>query len=298
MRILVTGANGQLGSRLVRVLSAAGHRVLAYDQAQCNIATPNAVEHLIHAAPQLIVHCAAYTNVDGCARDPGLAYQVNTLGTQYVALACQALGAPLVYISTNEVFPGDAAGAYYEYDPVRPINAYGRSKWGGEQVVRALLPQHYICRVAWLYGGPRSFVTTVQRLARDKGELRMVADEVGSPTFAADVAQAVAQLITLPFYGTYHLVNAGQASRFEFARAILELTGQQHVPLYPITLADFRRDSTPPPFTPLVNQAAATLGITLRPWPEALAAYLNDGDNAFESPVALAPSQTNDTGRM
>jgi dTDP-4-dehydrorhamnose reductase len=283
VQILVTGGKGQLGYYLVACLTAAGHRVVAPSSQELNIGEPGCVAQLVAAAPQLVIHSAAYTNVDGCARDPRLAQRVNTLGTQYVALACQALGVPLVYISTNEVFAGDAQQPYFEYDTAQPINAYGRSKWGGEQVVRALVPRHYICRVAWLYGGPRSFVRTVLRLAEQQSELRMVADEVGSPTYAADAADAITQLIARPFYGTYHIVNAGQTSRYAFAEAVLAHTGQQQVRLQPITLAEFVRDSSPPPFTPLVNNAAAALGIALRPWDEALAAYLADARAATPS---------------
>jgi dTDP-4-dehydrorhamnose reductase len=221
-----------------------------------------------------VVHPAAYTNVDGCARDPELAYRVNGLGTQYVALACRQLGAPLVYISTNEVFDGSGGAPYFEYDRAEPINAYGRSKWAGEQALRELLDRYYIARVAWLFGGERNFVRTVLRLAAERGRLSMVADEIGSPTYAPDVAEAVAQLIQKQFYGTYHLVNEGSCSRYEFAEAILRHAGRDDVELRPMALADFKRDSLVPPHTPLRNVAAAALGIRLRPWQDALAEYV------------------------
>ncbi len=129
-------------------------------------------------------------------------------------------------------------------------------------------------RVAWLYGGERSFVRTVLRLASERDELSIVADEIGSPTFAPDVAAAVARLIATPFYGTYHLVNEGACSRFELAAAILRLAGRGRVALRPLKLADYRRDSVVPPYTPLRNIAAAALGIQLRPWQDALAEYV------------------------
>lgn len=262
-----------MGHELVRALGQAGHQVLAPSSAACDLSRPACVAQLVAAAPEAIVHAAAYTNVDGCARDPELAHRVNALGTSYVALACRELDVPLAYISTNEVFDGQGRRPYLEYDPTGPINAYGQSKWGGEQAVRSLVPRHYICRVAWLYGGPRSFVRTVLRLAAEHGQLRMVADEEGSPTYAADAADAVAALLAQPYYGTYHIVNEGQASRYAFAEAVLALSGRA-VPLTPMALADFVRDSTPPRYTPLRNQAATALGIVLRPWEAALAAYL------------------------
>lgn len=274
MRVAITGANGQLGQALHAALEPE-HEVIAFGHADLELSRPDCVERLVATAADLIIHPAAYTDVDGCARDPERAYRVNGLGTHYVALACQQLDAPLVYVSTNEVFDGTARQPYVEYDPPAPINAYGRSKWAGEQAVREVLRRFYIVRVAWLFGGARNFVRTVLRLAAERRTIAMVEDEIGSPTYAPDAAQAIAQLIRLPFYGTYHLVNEGACSRFEFAAAILQLTGNDRVQLEPIRLADYRRDSTVPPYTPLRNVAAANLGIRLRPWQEALAAYLH-----------------------
>jgi dTDP-4-dehydrorhamnose reductase len=232
------------------------------------------VGQLVATGAELVIHPAAYTNVDGCARDPELAYRVNGLGTQYVALACRQLDAPLVYVSTNEVFDGRATEPYVEYDMAAPVNAYGRSKWAGECAVRELLSRFYIVRVAWLFGGERNFVRTVLRLAAEHDSLAMVADEVGSPTYAPDVAEALAKLIRQPFYGTYHLVNEGACSRLAFAGEILRQAGRTDVELRPIKLAEYRRDSVVPPYTPLRNLAATALGARLRPWQEALAEYL------------------------
>jgi dTDP-4-dehydrorhamnose reductase len=276
MRIAITGANGQLGQALQHRLGQA-HQIVALGHSDIELGRPDCVEQLAATGAELVIHPAAYTNVDGCARDPELAYRVNGLGTQYVALACRRLGAPLVYISTNEVFDGAAAAPYVEYDQAAPINPYGRSKWAGEQAVRELLDRFYIARVAWLFGGERNFVRTVMRASVERHSLAMVADEIGSPTYAPDVAEAVARLIATPFYGTYHLVNAGACSRLEFAAAILRLAGREHVALQPIGLADYKRDSLVPPYTPLHNIAAAALGIQLRPWQDALAEYLGAG---------------------
>ncbi len=274
MRIAITGARGQLGRALCAALAPA-YELVPLGHEQLELSSPTTVEQIVATGADLVIHAAAYTNVDGCARDPDLAYRVNGLGTRYVALACRRLNAPMVYISTNEVFPGDAGRPYAEYDSPRPVNAYGRSKWAGEQAVRELLDSFYIVRVAWLFGGERNFVRTVLRLAEHPPAtgLRMVEDEVGSPTYAPDVAKAVATLIATDFFGTYHLVNAGACSRYELARAVLRLAGLT-IPVTPMKLADFARDSTPPPYTPLANYAGAAIGLTLRPWEEAVAAYL------------------------
>jgi dTDP-4-dehydrorhamnose reductase len=273
MRIAITGANGQLGIALQETLGRE-HTIVALGHNQLELGHPDCVAQLVATGADLVVHPAAYTNVDGCARDPELAYRVNGLGTQYVALACRELGAPLVYISTNEVFDGAGIAPYFEYDRASPVNAYGRSKWAGEQAVRDLLDRYYIARVAWLFGGERNFVRTVLRLAAERDTLAMVADEIGSPTYAPDVAAAVARLIHKPFYGIYHLVNQGICSRYDFAAAILRHAGRDQVELRPIALADFKRDSMVPPYTPLQNVAAAALGIRLRPWEDALEEYV------------------------
>jgi dTDP-4-dehydrorhamnose reductase len=275
VRIAVTGADGQLGAAFCAAL-APEHQLITLNRSTLELGDPGAVAQIAATRADLVIHPAAYTDVDGCARDPERAYRINALGTKYVALGCRRIGAPLVYISTNEVFPGDSTTPYTEYDAPRPINAYGRSKWAGEQIVRELLPAAFIVRVAWLFGGPRNFVRTVLRLAASPpaGGLRMVADEVGNPTYAPDVAAAVAQLITTDQYGAYHLVNSGHCSRYDFCRAILDRAGYADLPVTPITLAEFARASTPPPHSPLANLAGAALGLQLRPWQTALAAYL------------------------
>jgi len=219
------------------------------------------------------------TNVDGCARDPDAAYRINALGTQNVALACQQVGSVMLYISTNEVFDGAQTEPYLEFDTPHPINTYARSKLAGEIIVRDLLTRFYIVRTAWLYGqGGNHFVRKMIRLADEQGRLCVVIDEVSSPTYAEDVARGIRQLVRTGAFGVYHFVNEGLASRFEFAREILQRSGRGHVPIEPITLADFSRPSTPPPYTPLRNFCGAALGITFRPWQDALAEYLASHD--------------------
>jgi dTDP-4-dehydrorhamnose reductase len=273
MRIALTGANGQLGKALVAALGAE-HTIIELGHQTLELGSPEAVDQIVSTQADLVIHPAAYTNVDGCARDPQLAYRINCLGTRYVALACRQLGAPLVHISTNEVFSGNSNRPYYEYDQTGPINAYGWSKACGEQAVRELLDNFYIVRVAWLFGGERNFVRTVLRLANERDSLSMVNDEIGNPTYCPDVAEAIGKLIQQPAYGTYHFVNSGYCSRYDFAKEILRQAGREDFDLKPITLADFKRDSTPPPFSPLVNESGSAIGLGLRPWQEALSAFL------------------------
>lgn len=276
MRIFITGNRGQLGRALNAAL--AEETVTGCDLPEVDITDRAAIRAAIAAfRPDVVIHAAAWTDVDGCARDPERAYQVNALGTQNVALACAEAGAVLVYISTNEVFDGTATEPYREWDPIHPINPYGRSKAAGEWLVSHLLTRFYIVRTAWLYApGGRNFPHRIIQLADERGVLRVVVDEVSNPTYAPDLAAGLAALIRTDAYGVYHLTNSGYCSRYEFARAILRLTGREHIPVEPIPLDQFRRDSTPPRFAPLANTAAAALGITLRPWEDALAEFLGD----------------------
>jgi dTDP-4-dehydrorhamnose reductase len=274
MRIYITGSRGQLGRALHK--SLAGHDLFSGDRPDVDITDLSAIRSQIgRARPDLVIHCAAMTDVDGCARDPDAAYRVNALGARNVALACQDVNCPMLAVSTNEVFDGRADRPYLEFDPTGPINPYARSKHAGEMFVRDLLTRFYVVRTAWLFGyGGSNFVTKIVRRAQTDGRLRVVTDEIGSPTFALDLAQAIAQLIETGAYGVYHFVNDGVCSRFEFAQKILEHAGLAHIPVEPMTLADLSRPSTPPPYTPLRNFCGAQIGIRLRPWQDALAEYM------------------------
>lgn len=273
MRIVITGANGQLGQALQQVLT--GHQVIPTDIPDFDITAPTIVEQLAGFRPDLIIHCAAMTNVDGCARDPDMAFKINAFGTQNVAHACLRCNADMVCVSTNEVFDGLSDHPYTEDAAPNPINPYGSSKRSGEQMAaRYLKDRLYIVRTAWLYGpGGNNFPSKIIAAADKHGELKVVTDEISNPTYTPDLAAAIAQLINTRAYGIYHFTNAGYCSRYNFAREILRLSGREHIPVRPITLAEYPRPSTVPPFTPLANTKGAALGIELRPWQKALEAY-------------------------
>jgi dTDP-4-dehydrorhamnose reductase len=274
MRIFITGCKGQLGRALYAALGE--HRLTGCDLPELDITDRSAIGAAIAAfGPDVVIHAAAWTDVDGCAREPERAYRVNALGTQNVALACAACDAAMVYVSTNEVFDGTATKPYREWDPPHPANPYARSKAAGEWFVRHLLSRFYVARTAWLYAsGGRNFPHRIVQLADERGTLRVVTDEVGNPTYTPDLATAIAALVQTGAYGVYHLTNAGYCSRYDFASEILRVSGREHVPIEPITLDDFQRASTPPRFAPLANIAAAALDIELRPWQEALEEFL------------------------
>jgi dTDP-4-dehydrorhamnose reductase len=305
MRILLAGHRGQLGSMLLPLLTrqrppsageqpshdsspasgkaleeenAPEHTVLGIDLPDHDITDRAAMLDLAGAFhPDLILNAAAMTDVDGCARNPALAYRVNGMGTQNLALAAADVGAEFMQISTNEVFDGHATAPYHEWATRHPINPYGRSKLAGEWYTERLLNRFYIVRTAWLYAVEgRNFPHRIIELADERGALKVVSDEVGNPTYVVDLAQAIARLLATHAYGIYHLVNEGAASRFDFAGALLASSGREGVPVVPITSDAFERVSTPPAYAPLENTAAAALGIRLRPWREAVASFIND----------------------
>jgi dTDP-4-dehydrorhamnose reductase len=273
MRVVITGHNGQLGRQLQRVL--ASHELLGLDLPDDDITDPGVSRAIAAFRPELVLHAAAYTDVDGSEGDPDKAFRVNTVGTQNVALGARRAGAALLYVSTNEVFDGTRRDLYREWDPVNPLSVYARSKAAGEQIVRDLLDRFYIVRVAWLFGpGGVNFVTKILAVAERGGSLRVSADEFGNPTYAPDVAAAIARLVGTEHYGIYHLTNAGFCSRHEFACEIMRLAGRPDLPIAPILSAEWPRPSRPPLHAILVNTNGAALGIALRPWRDALAEYI------------------------
>lgn len=272
MRILITGAGGGVGGALMRRLPEA----IGAAHSQLDITDAQAVMRLItDSAPNVVIHCAALTHVDRCAQAPHEALRVNGFGTQNVALACQKVGAALCYISTNEVFDGERGAPYGEYDPTNPANPYGYSKYVGEQIVRELVPQHYIVRTSWVFAhNGRNFLQRIASLAREGKPLSVVTDEVACPTYAEDLAEALIALVRTERYGTYHLTNQGAVSRYAFARAILDAYGMTDYPITPIVKAQFNRPSRPPTYSALQNTFAALIGITLRDWRAALDAFI------------------------
>ena len=272
LRILITGANGQLGRSLQEVLTT--EELLPLSHADADVTDPTIIEHIAAWQPDVVIHAAAMTDVDGCERNPEAAYRVNALGTRNVAVACQQANAAMVYISTDYVFDGTKGDAYWEFDVPNPLSVYGASKLAGEQIVQQLLSRFWIVRTAWLYRpGHRNFVTTILRLAQQRAELQVVETEVGSPTYAPDLATAIAQLIRRPLYGVYHLVNRGRCSRFEFARRIVELA---RLPTRVVPVERFPRPAQRPAYAPLRNFAGTQIGIELRHWEAALRECLAD----------------------
>ncbi len=273
MRIFITGISGQLGQALQRALSS--HKLIAPQESEADIADPAIVARIVAARPDVVVHAAAYTDVDGAEARPDRAFAVNALGSRHVAQGVADARARLIAVSTDYVYDGTKIGPYREDDPVAPLGVYGASKIEGEREALKACPDAVIVRTAWLYGRGKNFVETILRLANERDELRVVDDQVGSPTFAGDLAQVIAALVGRPCSGVYHAVNAGSCSWWAFACEILRLSGMERR-VVPIRSSELARSAKRPTNSVLDCGKLATLGIHLQPWQTALGAYLKE----------------------
>lgn len=273
MRIAVVGAGGQLGSALMQAL--AGRDAIPLTRADFDLGDRAATIAALEAVrPDVIILAGAMTDLAAAERDPDAAFRVNALGARWVAQSAERMGAGLLYVSTDYVFSGDGGAPYDEWAPTSPLSVYGRSKLAGEEETAAHCRRSWVVRTSWIFGGAgRTFPNTIRRLAAEGKPLRVVADEIGGPTFAPDLAAALVRLIDLDAPGRYHLANEGECSRFELARATLELSGS-NASVEPVTSAAFGPGGLRPLHSTLANRAAAALGVTLRPWREALAEHL------------------------
>jgi dTDP-4-dehydrorhamnose reductase len=274
MRILITGADGQLGKALEQALAA--HEVTGYGHRSLDIADAAGVHgRIAEGRPDVVINCAAWTDTAGCEADPARAYLVNGDGAGHVAAAAKAVGALVLHVSSNEVFDGDKAAPYVESDEVNPVNEYGRSKELGERRVAEATDDHQIVRTSWLYGpGRSSFPEKLIERATTDGRVRLVTDEIASPTWTVDLAAGIAALIETGERGIFHLVNDGSCSRKEWGEEVLRLSGID-VPVEEATQEAFQLPFRKPPDSSLANVRAAALGIQLRPWKEALSQHLD-----------------------
>lgn len=276
MRILLTGGDGQLGGELRDVATAAGHHVHTTTRSDCDVANPLSVQAALDAAsPDVLVNCAAWTRVDGAELDPEGAFRANALGPRVLAAACASRGLLIVHVSTDYVFDGTTTAPVDEWQSPNPRSVYGASKLAGENEVRAVAPRHQIVRTAWLYGrqGP-NFVLTMLRAAEQGKPLRVVADQVGTPTWTGHLAPALLRLIDRDIPGTFHLTNAGRVSWHGFAEEIMSASG---IPaeVTAITTADWPTPAARPAYSVLDNRVWRLLGEDPLPdWRDGLHAYL------------------------
>ena len=276
MRIMVTGATGMLGQDVLRVLRAHKHECLGASSADFDLRDGAAVRAAVLAfRPEAIVHCAAYTAVDRAESEPEICCAVNGLGTLNIARAARAVDAKLLYISTDYVFDGSGDAPLETDARPNPLNVYGLSKLQGEEAVRSVTPDHFILRVSWLFGhGGGNFVETMRRLGREKSQITVVDDQIGSPTYTLDLARLIAQMVSTRRYGTYHVSNEGFCSFADFARMILRADGSR-CRVVPIPSAQYPSAARRPLNSRLSKLSLEENGFARLPiWEDALRRYI------------------------
>jgi dTDP-4-dehydrorhamnose reductase len=292
MKLLVLGAGGQVGHQLGRLAWPADYQIAAFDRAGVDITQGDAVATAFERErPDIVINAAAYTAVDRAETEPDAAWAGNCTGPGHLADACQAAGIPLIHISTDYVFDGSKQGPYREDDPVDPLGVYGHSKEAGDRAVREALPEHVILRTAWVYSAHgHNFVKTMLRVAAERPVLRVVADQIGSPTSAADIARAIAAIVRRVaagdrHWGTYHFAGAGEVTWHGFAEAIFELAAPWRgasPTVEAITTADYPTPARRPANSVLdCHHIGEVFGIVPRPWCEALAEVIRE---LYEAP--------------
>jgi dTDP-4-dehydrorhamnose reductase len=274
MKILVTGAGGMLGNDVILAAGNAGHDVVGFGHTELDIADSAAVGSKFEAErPDVVINCAAWTDVDGAEEAEERALEVNGAGAGNVAAAAAAVDASVLYVSSDYVFDGAKGEPYVEGDQPAPLSAYGRTKLAGEESTATANPRHFVVRSSWLFGiGGGNFVETMLRLAADHGEVLVVRDQVGSPTYTWHLAYGIVRLIEGVEFGIHHMAAAGACSWYEFAREIFE---QAHVECNVMsgTTEMLGRPAPRPAYSVLTSQREHA--IELPPWQEGLAAYLS-----------------------
>ncbi|MGG1312878.1 dTDP-4-dehydrorhamnose reductase [Cohnella laeviribosi] len=275
--LLVTGANGQLGQELVRMVTEK-IRIVGYGRDRLDITNLDQCREVIaDIRPDAIIHAAAYTAVDKAESEPDEAYRINALGTRNLAIAAREQAAKLCYISTDYVFDGIGTAPYNEYDNTNPQSVYGKSKRAGEILLQSLADRYFIVRTSWVYGKfGNNFVKTMLKLASERDSVTVVEDQIGSPTYTYDLAQFLIELVQTEKYGVYHASNTGSCSWYEFAKAIFEESG---IPIRtePCTTEQFPRPAPRPAYSVMDHSAIRQNGFKdLRPWREALRAFLKE----------------------
>ena len=278
VRVMITGANGLLGTALCRVFQ--NNEVIPLTHADIEITNLDSVKQALNNyQPGVVLNAAAFTNVDDCEADKDKAFQVNAIGARNLAVACQELNIKLVHFSTNYVFDGEADShsiPFTEFDTPVPVNIYGKSKLAGEELVQQFCLKHFIVRTSGLFGIAGTsgkginFLDTMIRLSKERDELNVVNDQFLSFTYTIDLAEKIAELINTEYYGIFHITNKGPCSWYEFAREILSLYGSK-TPVNAITSDQYPQKAKRPKFSVLDNYHLRLLKIDeLRPWQEAL----------------------------
>lgn len=281
-KVALIGADGMLATA-IKKLAPADYEIQSFDLPDFDLGNRQQVFSLQDQSPQIIINCAAYTDVDGCEKNCDLAMRVNTDGVGYLAECARQIGAVLVHISTDFIFDGKKTAPYLEDDQPGPLSVYGKSKLLGEQQIqRSGLKKFFIIRTSWLYGaGGSNFVETIIRLAKERTELKIIADQLGSPTWTDDLAKAVFTLLQTKDYGIYHFSNEGECSWFEFTREIIEQVAKKErlavTEVLPIPTEGYPLPAERPKYSVLSKKKIRQImQIEIPTWQQSLKSYLND----------------------
>lgn len=280
MKLFITGVGGQLGQALCHLAKERSEiELFPFGSHELDITREEAVRlTLSRLQPDIVINCAAHTAVDACETDAENAYRINALGPQYLARACQSIGAAMVQVSTDYVFDGTKTTPYVESDLPNPQNVYGSTKLAGEKLAAECLDRLYIVRTAWLYGRGHNFVRTMLRLAEEQKPLKVVNDQYGTPTSHLELARMILFLIQTENYGIYHATCEGSTTWYDFAREIFSLTNQQ-ADLSPVTSNEFKAAARRPAYSVLENHKLNTeTSYRMADWQTALKEYLKEGD--------------------
>ena len=290
MKILITGARGMLATQVITDLRRGytelgaipqefvGAELLTTDVENLDITDKTACEkYMEENRPDIVINCAAYTNVDGCETNQDAAFKVNAIGSRNLAIACENIGAKLVHVSTDYVFKGDEPTPRREYDLPNPISVYGKTKFAGEEFVRQYCKKSFIVRTAWLYGyNGKNFVKTMVRLCNERGGASVVNDQHGNPTNAADLSHHLLKIAASEEFGTYHCTGNGECTWYEFAAEIARLAGFEGA-MKPCTSDEFPTPTKRPEYSALDHMMLrVTVGDEMRDWKDALAAYFEN----------------------
>ncbi|KLU62677.1 dTDP-4-dehydrorhamnose reductase [Peptococcaceae bacterium CEB3] len=276
VKVMVTGANGQLGREIARQFQGR-YGLFLHDLPGLDITDyPSVESRITEINPAVVINAAAYTNVEKAEEDEPAAFQVNAMGAQNLAIACKRTGAKFVQISTDYIFDGTKNTPYAEFDFPHPLSVYGQSKLWGEKLVEEAGGDYFILRTSWLYGDGPNFVKTMLKLAGERDKLSVVADQYGTPTYTKDLVWVIEKLMHTEFYGVYHASNNGSCSWYEFALKIFELAGQEVI-VEPVNSDEYPTKARRPRYSVMENKILKLRGLDLkRPWEEALRDYLTN----------------------
>lgn len=279
MKVLVTGVKGQLGYDVVRELQKRGHEAVGVDIDEMDITDAAAVERVMtEVQPDAVIHCSAYTAVDRAEEDIEICRRVNVDGTKNIAKICKKLNCKMLYLSTDYIFSGDGERPWEPDDEASPLNAYGRSKYDGELALKKYVEKYFIVRISWVFGiNGNNFIKTMLRLGRENGAVKVVDDQIGSPTYTYDLARLLVDMIESDRYGAYHATNEGICSWYEFAKEIFRAAGMDNVSVTPVKSGDFPVKAKRPKNSRMSKEKLVTNGFSLLPaWQDAVARYIKE----------------------